>query len=360
MRNKINTMIAVCGLAVLACTPVSLACDKDAAAQCPAHRTVKQVVEGKSSCSKSTEAAKTVQASGKPTCSSKSGQATTVQASAGTSACCPKTGKPVTVQASAVQGCPAEHVMKQLAMALMDMNENGGADAAGRTEVVKAMRIMADSKPELACDKVVKLMACDSKGGSTQAITVAAMGSGDCCGKCDGAKAVAAVGKGDCCGKCGGAKAVAAGNKTCDPSACSTKTSVQLASGKAACDPANCDPSKCAKGAKVIAAGGKKSCGSSAQARYVAYNCEKTDHMARAIAHAYVSLMRELKVTSGAEGCAATTATKVLASVLDEMQAEQAAAAAADASEGEVTIETVSFGAVADKSDAKKTCGSRN
>ncbi|MHC4966934.1 MAG: hypothetical protein ACYTGE_18780, partial [Planctomycetota bacterium] len=282
-----------------------------------------QVVEAKSTCSKSNQAAKGA-----------------VLATSGKSACCPKTGKPVTVQASAVQGCPAEHVMKQLAMALMDMNENGGADAAGRTEVVKAMRIMADAKPELACDKVAKLMACDSKGGSAQAITVAAVGKGDCCGKCDGAKAVAA------------------GNKTCDPSACSTKTSVQLASGKAACDPANCDPSKCAKGAKVIAAGSKKSCGTTAQARFVAYNCEKTDHMARAIAHAYVNLMRELKVTSGAEGCAATTATKVLASVLDEMQAEQAAAAAADASEGVAKIETVSFGAVADKSDAKKTCGS--
>jgi hypothetical protein len=86
--------------------------------------------------------------------------------------------------------------------------------------------------------------------------------------------------------------------------------------------------------------------------------------MARAIAHAYVNLMRELKVTSGAEGCSATTARKVLASVLDEMQAEQTAAASTvEPVEGVAKIETVdvSFGAVSDKSDApKRTCGSRN
>ena len=270
-------------------------------------------------------------------------------ASAGKSACCPKTGKPVTVQASAVQGCPAEHVMKQLAMALMDMNENGGADSAGRAEVVKAMRIMADAKPELACDKVAKLIACESKSDSARAITVAAGGKSACCGKCDGAKAVAAGNKAAC------------DPANCDPSNCAKGAKVIATGNKAACDPANCDPSK---GAKVIAAGSKKSCGTSAQARYVAYNCEKTDHMARAIAHAYVNPMRELKVTSGAEGCSATTARKVLASVLDEMQAEQTAAASTvEPVEGVAKIETVdvSFGAVSDKSDApKRTCGSRN
>jgi hypothetical protein len=184
MRNKMSSMIAVCSLTVLAFMPVSMACDKDASTQCGAHKNAKaaQVVEAKSTCSKSNQAAKgaVLATSGKSSCSSKSGQATTVQASAGKSACCPKTGKPVTVQASAVQGCPAEHVMKQLAMALMDMNENGGADSAGRAEVVKAMRIMAESKPDLACDKVAKLIACESKSDSSRAITVAAGNKAAC------------------------------------------------------------------------------------------------------------------------------------------------------------------------------------
>jgi hypothetical protein len=332
MRNKISTMIAVCGLAVLACTPVSLACDKDAAAQCGAHKNVEaaQVVKAKSGCSKSDKAAKAA-----------------VLATSGKSACCPKTGKPVTVQASTGKaGCPAELVMRQLAMALMDMNENGGADSAGRAEVVKAMRIMADSKPELACDKVAKLIACESKGDSAEAITVAAGVKSQCSSK-----------------RAKSAQVQVAANKACDPANCDpskcAKGAKAIAAGNKACDPANCDPSKCSKSAKVIAAGGKKTCGTTAQASFVAFDCKKTDRLARAVARAYLDLMRELKVSAGAEGCAATTATKVLASVLEDMQAEQTAAApTVETDEGVAKIETVSFGAVSDESKARKTCGS--
>jgi hypothetical protein len=311
MRNKLSTMIAVCGLTILACMPVSMACDKDKnVAQDGSKRTATTYVVGtKTGCSKA-------------------GQAKTVQASAGKSACCPKTGKPVTVQASAgVQDCPAENVMKQLAMALMDMNERGGADAAGRAEVVKAMRMMADSKPGLACDKVAKLLASENSGDSGQVITVATGGKSQCSSKR------------------------------------AKNAQIQAASNKAACDPANCDPSKCSKGAKVIAAGGSTR-GTAASARYVAYDCQKTDRLARAVARAYLDLMRELKISAGAEGCSATTAKEVLASVLDDMQAEQTAAASTiEPIEGVAKIETVdvSFGAVSDKSDApKRTCGSRN
>ena len=85
MRNKIGTMIVVCGLTVLASTPGSVACDKDAAAQCSAHRTAKaQVVKVKSGCSKTDQAPKAA-----------------VVAASGKAACCPKTGKAVTVQAAA-------------------------------------------------------------------------------------------------------------------------------------------------------------------------------------------------------------------------------------------------------------------
>ena len=84
----------------------------------------------------------------------------------------------------------------------------------------------------------------------------------------------------------------------------------------------------------------------------MAFNCEKTDHMARALARAYLDLMRELKVTTGGEGCAAKAATEVLASVLQDMQNEQEATA----STVEVEVVPVSLGAVGES--CQKTCGS--
>jgi hypothetical protein len=327
MRKNLGTMIVVCGLAALACTPASLACDKEKnVAQSGADRAAAaKVVQVKSTCSKSRKAsAATVTAAGKAACGSKTGKAVTVQAAAGGTA------------------CPAETVMKQLVQALSTMNDCCGAECGARASVVKAVRTMAAAKPELACEKVTKLLACEVKGDSARTVVVGA-GTAACCPKTGKAVAVQ----------------VDAGKAVCDPAACATKAKVLAAGGKFACDPSNCDPSKCSKNAKVIAAGGK-ACGTAASARYVAYDCKKTDHMARAIAHAYVNLMRELKVSTGADGCAATTAKKVLASVLDEMQAERAAAApAVETTEGVAEIETVSFGVVSEDAKAsKRTCGS--
>ena len=109
-----------------------------------------------------------------------------------------------------------------------------------------------------------------------------------------------------------------------------------------------------------MAAAGGSTCGSAASARYVAFNCEKTDRVARAAARAYLDLMREIKLSAGADGCAAKAASRVLASVVDEMVAEQTAAAGESIETvTEIEVVPVSFGAVGEKSDApKRTCGS--
>jgi hypothetical protein len=342
MRNKFNTLIVVCGLAVAVCTSAGLACDKDAAVQCNAHRTTKtKVLEVQSGCSKSSQG-------------SKAG----VVAASDKGACCPVTGKPVTMQASAVQGCPAEQVMKNLAMALMAMNEHGAADAPGREHVVAAMRVMTESKPDLACDTVTKLLASESSCGSAKTVVASAGGAS----QCGSAKTVqASAGKAACdpsaCST--QTKVLAVGNKTCDPSACSTQGKTVAAGNKA------CDPSACSTKGKVVAAAagnccsGGGCCAGAKKASYVAFNCEKTDRLARALANAYLDLMREVKLTAGADGCAAKTASKVLASVIDEMSAEQTAATGESV---EVEVVPVSLGAVGEKSKAtKSSCGaSRN
>ncbi len=81
---------------------------------------------------------------------------------------------------------------------------------------------------------------------------------------------------------------------------------------------------------------------------YVAFGCRKTDRIARAAARSYLDLIRELKLSSQAEGCSAAAAAKVLASVLDEMRADRAAAASDEASQ----VSPVSLGAVRDVSNA--------
>ena len=183
--------------------------------QCSAHRTTKtQVVEVKSGCSKSNQAKKA-----------------SVVAASGQAACCPVTGKAVAVQASAVQGCPAEQVMKQLVQAHTEMKSCGDAGCAGRAYVVRAMRIMAKAKPELACDTVAKLLASESDGQYARTVVASAGGAS----------------------RCGSAKAVqaSAGKAACDPSACSTQGKVLAAGNK------TCDPSTCSTQGKVLAAGNK-------------------------------------------------------------------------------------------------------
>jgi hypothetical protein len=333
MRIRISTMAVVCGLAALAFSPMSLACDKEK-------------VAGSSCGSKEAKTAQVVQASDK-------------------GACCPVTGKTVNAKVAAgCDSCPTDRVMEKLVLALHDMNKCQGG-CAGRADVIAAVRILVESKPDLATAGVKTMLASNSSCGSSHAATMAA-GNTSHCGS--GAKAVqASSGKAACdpsaCSSKG--KTVAAGTKSsCDPSKCATQAKVVAVGGKSSCDPAacsttgkavaasgksSCDPAACSAQAKAVAAG-KSACGSG-QARYVAFNCEKTDHMARALARAYLDLMRELKVTTGGEGCSAKAATEVLAAVLQDMQNEQEATA----STAEFEVAPVSLGAVGDS--CKKTCG---
>ena len=300
MRYKLRSMIVVCSLAVLAISPASLACDKNnkVAAQGGSNQTVvAQVAAGASTCSKSRQVVKTQ---------------TVANASA----------------------CATQRTMKTLAKAIYNTKGSCGDDCASRAAIVAAYRTMAGANPDFACKA-----------------TLASLKGGKICGSAKPAAVVATVsGAKQCCADKARATKVANAAKS-DPAACAAAKAkaTKIAAGKSAC-------SKAARATKIAA--GKSACSKAAKASYVAFGCKKTDRVARAAAVAYLEIMRELQAYSGAKGCSLDTASKLLASILNDIQAESTATAAAiPSTETVANIETspvVSFGAV---SDAKKTCG---
>ena len=360
MRYKLRSMIVVCSLAVLAISPASLACDKEkkiAAQQSGSTQAVvAQVTDGVSTCSKSR-------------------QVVTTQTVADRSA------------------CATQYTMKTLAKAIYAKG-SCGADCANRAAVVAAYRILAGANPDFACKATLASLNGGTTCGSAKptAVVASVSGSKQCC-----------IGKGQAktttivdappwhAAACVAAKAqttkVAAGQSTCskakarttkvanaanyDAAACAaakakaTKVASAQTCSKAkaqatkVANAATYDPAACAAAkAKKIAAA-KTACSIAAKASYVAFGCKKTDRVARAAAVAYLDIMRELQRYSGAKGCSLDTASKLLASVLNDIQAEgTVTAAATPATETVANIETspvVSLGAVSDV--RKKTCG---
>jgi len=380
MRNKLHTMIAVCSLAVLAISPAALACDKEkkVAAQSGTQQVVVvQVADGASTCSKSRQTVRTV---------------TVADASA----------------------CATQRTMKTLAKAIYAKGSCGN-DCANRAAVVTAYRIMADANPDYACKATLASLNTGKTCGSakTTAVLATTGGAKQCCADkakttkvaagqstCSKSKAratkVANAANGDPAA-CAAAKAkttkVAAGQSTCskskaratkvanttngDAAACAAAKAkaTKVAAGQSTCsksktrattvanttkgDKAACAAAK-AKATKVAA--GKSACSSAAKASYIAFGCEKTDRVARAAAVAYLKIMRELQLYSGAKGCSLDTASKLLASILNDLETERTATVAVTSTTETVVtvIETspvvvVSFGAVSDVQ--KKTCG---
>lgn len=316
MSKTLCTIIAVCSLAVLALAPldgISLGCDKDKAAK------PTQVADAKSECATTRQAYQVTQTSS----SCKSRQAAAAAVASRTEA-----------------DCSTKRTAMLLVRALEKMDACG-TKAPGREEVLAAVEVMAASNPNLM--ESVKLVlasetkTCGTKAVQARAVTVAA---GD--KACDPAACRAA-----------GAKAVVASEKACDPAACRAVRAKAVVASDQACDPAAC-PAAIRARAVAALAGDAKSCGTNA--RFVAFGCEKTDRIARAAARAYLELINELKIINGADGCPAECATKVLAAVLDEQQAERAAAAAPAVDEEAVTV---SFGAVGDTAAPKPACSGR-
>ena len=229
---------------------------------------------------------------------------------------CSKSRKATTVAvASKKAGC-AKSAATTETLALLAKAIGTMPDCDARTSVVTAYRTMAKANPTLVCEKQCAAVKAVLASSAT----------------CSSAKTVAVVGKsGSAC--------------------CATKTkATQVANVKG--DAAACRAAK-AKG--IAVAFGESTCSKSKQARYVAFGCMKTDKLARAAARGYLDLIRELKTYSGADGCPAATASKLLAQMLQDDSA-QAQTQTDVKVETVANIETpVSLGAVSEVKTTKRS-----
>jgi len=95
-----------------------------------------------------------------------------------------------------------------------------------------------------------------------------------------------------------------------------------------------------------------------AQAKFVAFDCAKTDGVARAAAKAYVNILVELKKATGAEGCPMNAARQTLAAVMNDIQNGNAETAEATAvSLGARLDKATRSSAKAASETTKATCG---
>ena len=340
MFSKLRTLTAVCGVAVLAISAVTMACPNDAQqvavkSQCGSQKTAAvQVANTKQQCSKSRKAS-TVAV--KSQCGSQKTAAVQV---ANTKQQCSKSRKASTVAvASKKAGCAKSAATTEtLALLAKAISTMPACDA--RSSVVTAYRTMAKANPTLVCEKqcaAVKAVLANAKSTCSSAKTIAVAGK--------------SAASGCCVSQTSRTRATQVANTTtCDPAACAAACRAAAKATKVS-DAAACAAAK-AKGAKV-AAFGPTACSKSKQARYVAFGCKKTDKLARTAARGYLDLIRDLKTYSGADGCAVSAASKLLAQMIQDESAR------AQVQTPDVKVETVSniqtpvaLGAV---SDVKKT-----
>ncbi|MEE8458584.1 MAG: hypothetical protein V3S08_01855, partial [Phycisphaerales bacterium] len=268
------------------------------------------------------------------------------------------------VASKKASGCPkaaaTTETLALLAKAIRTM-----PDDASRASVVTAYRTMAKANPDLVCEKQCASVKAVLAGGST-------------CGS--SAKTIAVAGKSGAASGCcvsKGAKArniQVANTAACDPAACRAAKATRVSDGfDAAAHAAACRAAKAtqasnnaasaaacaaakAKGTKV--AFGGSTCSKASQARYVAFGCNKTDKLARTAARGYLDLIRELKAYSGADGCSVSTASKLLAQMIQDDSARAVAPVVVDVPVVETVsnIETpVSLGAVSDVKKSKRS-----
>ncbi len=303
MRVRTGSLIVACGLAVVTFAPTgsgALACPPSDVKQAA----VVQVVGAKSpsSCWKKRQAANLIVAGDVDVdgaaCCSLARRASWIAKVAG---------------GNANPACSKSSSAKFIAKALGDLRKGCGPDCTARADMVAAVRSIAKSNPDLVVDAFIEVLTADATDISVA--TVASVGY-----VCDPSQCRAAKAKANANAKAWTVAAVAAGG------------------GKSA----GCRAARKAAAAKLVVAD------SGDTSPYVAFGCRKTDRIARAAARSYLDLIRELKLSSQAEGCSAAAASKVLASVLDQMRADRAAADSDEAPQAA----PVSLGAVRDVSDA--------
>ncbi len=296
MRVKTGSLIVACGLAVVTFAPMdagAVACPPSDAKQAAVVQAVD--AQSPSSCWKKRRAANVIVAG---------------DVDVDGAACCPLARRASWIAkvagSNANPACSKQYAVKFMAKALGDLRKGCSPDCTARADIVAAVRTFAKSNPDVVFDAFIEVLTVDTTDGSATRVGSVAY--------------------------------------VCDPSQCrsakakSQARTVAAGGGKSACYRA---ARKAAAAALIVA-------DSADPTPYVAFGCRKTDRIARAAARSYIDLMRELKLSSKAEGCSAAAAAKVLASVLNEMRADRAAAASDEAPQAT----PVSLGAVRDVSDA--------
>ncbi len=303
MRVRTGSLIVACGLAVVTFAPTgsgALACPPSDVKQAAVVQAVN--AQSPSSCWKKRQAANLIVAGDVDVdgaaCCSLSRRASWIAKVAG---------------GNANPACSKSSSANFIAKALGDLRKGCGPDCTARADMVAAVRTIAKSNPDLVFDAFIEVLTVDTTDVS--AATVASVAF-----VCDPSQCRAAKAKANANANAWTVAAVAAGG------------------GKSA----GCRAARKAAAAKLVVAD------SGDTSPYVAFGCRKTDRIARAAARSYLDLIRELKLSSQAEGCSAAAASKVLASVLDQMRADRAAADSDEAPQAA----PVSLGAVRDVSDA--------
>lgn len=299
MRVKTGSLIVACGLAVVTFAPMdagALACPPSDTKQAA----VVQVVDSQSpsSCWKKRQVANVIVAG---------------DVDVDGAACCPVARRASWIAkvagSNANPACSKQYAVKFMAKALGDLRKGCSPDCTARADLVASVRTIAKSNPDLVFDAFIDVLTVDTTDRS--ATTVGSVAYVSDPSQCRAAKA---------------------------KSQARTVAAVAAGGGKSAC----CRAARKAAAAALVVAD------SADPTPYVAFGCRKTDRIARAAARSYIDMMRELKLSSGAEGCSAAAASKVLASILDEMRADRAAAASDEAPQAT----PVSLGAIRDVTDA--------
>ena len=296
MRVKTGSLIVACGLAVVTFAPMdagALACPPSDTKQAAVVQAVD--AQSPSSCWKKRQVANVIVAG---------------DVDVDGAARCPLARRASWIAkvagSNANPACSKQYAVKFMAKALGDLRKGCSPDCTARADLVASVRTIAKSNPDLVFDAFIDVLTGNTTDGSAARVASVAYVSDP--SQCRAAKAKARA---------------------------QARTVAAVGGTSAGCRAAR-------KAAALVVAN------SADPTPYVAFGCRKTDRIARAAARSYIDMMHELKLSSGAEGCSAAAASKVLASILDEMRADRAAAASDEAPQAT----PVSLGAIRDVTDA--------
>jgi len=247
------------------------------------------------------------------------------------------------------ESCPIEKAAKAYWSSILEVQQSTDEQfCTGGAAMKGLMAVMADDEQYAPLAAKLKTWMAEQRDQ--------AVAQTNATKQCDGAKKVAQINaKNDRAKTCDGdARKVAQINakndrtKTCDGDA---KKVAQVNAKDGCC------ASQGKRVAQVNATDGAKSCdGTKAgTARFTAFNCNKTDRVARTAARAYMSIMVELKEMSGYEGCPMAAAQKTLMAAMQDLQTDRAQADASD----DADATTVSMAAMRDGKDKAGCCSKK-